>query len=336
MDMISFFQNAWFILIGILLTGYAILDGFDLGIGILLPLLAKDDNDTKTVFDTIWPFWDGNEVWLITGGGALFAAFPHVYATVFSGFYLALMLVLFALILRAVSMEFWYYDICRRKIWSAAFTIGSFLPSLLYGVALGNVIIGVPLNSSMEYTGNFFTLLRPFPLSIGILGLAAILLHGSTYAVLKTEGDINGRARKLSVRLWYLFITALLFSFIMSVIYQPDSIKGKLVWISAAIIIVPLIMYIQFVKVGSDFSAFIMSSLIFAGLWGHAGIRLYPNLVRASNDPSLSLTLSNSSSSLLTLKFMFIIALIGMPIVIAYTVYAYRIFKGKSGPLPTV
>ena len=195
-------QNIWFVLIGVLFVGYAILDGFDLGIGSLFPFLAKKEEEKDALYKTIGPFWDGNEVWLLTAGGALFAAFPHTYATVFSGFYLALMLVLFSLIFRAISIEFRAHDLKRQKLWDGALVIGSLLPSLLYGVALGNVILGIPLDSNMDYAGNFFLLLRPFPLLIGLFGLVAILVQGATYAAYKTEGEIQSRARKIAQKLW--------------------------------------------------------------------------------------------------------------------------------------
>src|SRR5512139_2189185 len=150
MEPLFFLQNTWYVLLGVLLIGYSILDGFDLGVGCLVPFLAKKEEDKRTLFNAIGPFWDGNEVWLLTGGGALFAAFPHVYATVFSGFYLALMLVLVALILRAVSLEFRAHDPARKKLWEAAFVGGSFVPALLFGVALGNVVAGVPLDARTE------------------------------------------------------------------------------------------------------------------------------------------------------------------------------------------
>ncbi|HUU51724.1 MAG TPA: cytochrome d ubiquinol oxidase subunit II, partial [Candidatus Heimdallarchaeota archaeon] len=164
-------RNIWFILIGVLFVGYSILDGFDLGIGALFPFLGKKEEEKEALIKSIGPFWDGNEVWILTGGGALFAAFPHAYATVFSGFYLALMAILFSLIFRAVSLEFRAHDTKRKRFWEGAFVVGSFLPSLLFGVALGNVVVGVPLDNTMNYTGNFFKLLRPFPLAVGLLGL---------------------------------------------------------------------------------------------------------------------------------------------------------------------
>jgi len=329
MEFIEILQNIWFILIGVLLVGYAILDGFDLGIGTLFPFLAKTENEKKAIFDTIWPFWDGNEVWLLTGGGALFAAFPHAYATVFSGFYLALMLVLFALIFRAVSLEFYYYDEERRALWGWAFTIGSFLPALLYGVALGNVIVGIPLDGSMEFTGSFFTLLRPFPLAIGLLGLAAILLQGSTFAAMKNEGVIQERARALTTKIWMTFTVLLLLNVVLTFVYLRDALTKPGAWIAMAAVFVLSFLAQKAATEGQDGKSFLLSSLNFCGLWLLAGLVHYPNLVKASNDINMSITIYNGSSSELTLKVMAIIALIGMPFVIGYTAFVYRVFRGK-------
>ena len=198
MDAGNGLQVVWFFLIGVLLAGYSILDGFDLGIGALFPFLAKDREERDALAGAVGPVWDGNEVWLLTGGGALFAAFPPAYATVFSGFYLALMLVLFSLIFRAVSLEFRAHASGPGRFWDQAFFIGSALPSVLYGVALGNVIQGVPLDGAGDFSGDLFTLLRPFPLVLGVFGLVAILLHGSAYAALKTEGELQARARRFA------------------------------------------------------------------------------------------------------------------------------------------
>ena len=297
--------------------------------GILLPFLAKKDEEKRILYNAVGPFWDGNEVWLLTGGGALFAAFPHAYATVFSGFYLALMLVLFALIFRAVSLEFWSYDEKRRKIWEWSFVIGSFLPSLLYGVALGNVIVGIPLNSNMDFTGNFFTLLRPYPLVIGLLGLVAILLQGSTYASMKSTGVIQERARKISRVLWIAFIALFALSFVVALIYMHGILGKILAWLAMIVVLGAWLGLRVALKQNKDNRAFYMSSLAFWGLWGIVGAVHFPNLVNASNDLALSLTIYNASSSELTLTVMLIIALIGMPIVIAYTAYVYRVFKGK-------
>lgn len=329
METLNLLQNIWFILIGVLLLGYSILDGFDLGVGSLLPFLARNEEEKKTLISSVGPYWDGNEVWLLTGGGALFASFPHAYATVFSGFYLALMLVLFSLIFRAVSIEFFFHVGKNRKFWEYSFIIGSFLPSLLYGVALGNVILGVPLNENMDFTGNFFTLLRPFPLVLGLLGLNAILLQGTTYAAMKTSGDIQVRARKLTNKLWISFIVIFALSLILGYIFIPENLGKVLAWIAAAVVVAAWFMIKKYLNKGKDFLSFFMSSLSFAGLWGIVGAVHFPYLVRASNDISLSLTVRNASSTELTLKVMLIIALIGMPLVLLYNFYIFRTFKGK-------
>ena len=324
-------KNVWFLLIGVLLAGYSVLDGFDLGIGALFPFLAKSEGEKRTLIRAIGPVWDGNEVWLLTGGGALFAAFPLAYATVFSGFYLALMLVLFALILRAVSLEFRAHDPARKGLWEAAFVGGSALPALLFGVALGNVVVGIPLDARTEFTGNFFTLLRPVPLIFGVLGLCAFLLHGSAYAALKTEGALQARARKAVKVLVAATSAAFFLSYIAVWIDMPGAVKKIPAWVFAAIVWISLGSLMRSARKANDKRTFLLSSLTFLGLWGVVGAIHYPNLVRAT-DPALSLTIANASSSALTLKVMLLIALVGMPLVVGYTVFAYRVFKGKVGP----
>jgi cytochrome d ubiquinol oxidase subunit II len=322
-------QNIWFVLIGVLFVGYAILDGFDLGIGSLFPILTKNEKEKAVLYRAIGPFWDGNEVWLLTGGGALFAAFPQTYATVFSGLYLALMLVLFALIFRAISLEFRTHDLKRQKMWDAAFIIGSLLPSLLFGVALGNVILGIPLDANMDYTGSFFTLLRPYPLLIGLLGLVAILLQGATYAAFKIEGEIQKRARSTAEKLLIVQALLIVASLFASVLIIPDAAQKWLAWVFTAVVVVCLLLAKRALSKKTDSQALLFSSISFGGLWGIAGAVHFPNLVKASNDASLSLTMYNSSSSELTLKVMSVIAVIGMPSVIGYTIYLFRVFKGK-------
>jgi cytochrome d ubiquinol oxidase subunit II len=329
MEIWDVLRNIWFILIGVLLAGYSILDGFDLGIGALFPFLGKKEDEKEALIKSIGPFWDGNEVWLLTGGGALFAAFPHAYATVFSGFYLALMVVLFSLIFRAVSLEFRAHDTKRKGLWEGAFTVGSLLPSLLFGVALGNVIVGVPLDNTMNYTGNFFSLLRPFPLAIGLLGLAAFLFHGSTYVAMKVGGVVQERARNLAKKILPRYEALFILAFVLTVVYVRDALKKPLAWVFTVVVVFAFVMLHISIRRGRDTKAFWMSSLAFLGLWGIVGAIHFPNLVKASNDPSLSLTITNASSSELTLKVMLIIALIGMPIVIGYTIYLYKVFKGK-------
>jgi cytochrome d ubiquinol oxidase subunit II len=323
-------QIIWFFLIGILFAGYSILDGFDLGVGTLFPFLAKNREERQFLVGAIGPVWDGNEVWLLTGGGALFAAFPPAYATVFSGFYLALMGVLFSLVFRAVSLEFRAHVSGPGRFWDAAFFLGSAIPSLLFGVALGNVIQGIPLDASGDFVGNFFTLLRPFPLVIGLLGFVAFLTQGSSYAAMKTEGELQARARRFAGVLWVAYIALLAASGIGASLAVPGVLRRIPAWIAVAITVFSLAAMKAGLGRRNDGLVFASSSAAFLGLWGIAGANLFPNLVRASNDPGLSLTIRNASSSPLTLKVMLIIALVGMPLVIGYTIWSYRVFKGKA------
>jgi len=328
METATWLQSIWFVLVGVLLAGYSVLDGFDLGLGVLFPFLAKDEKEKRELLRSIGPVWDGNEVWLLAGGGALFAAFPQAYATVFSGFYLALMLVLFALVLRAVSIEFRGHVGSGRGFWEAVFVGSSTLPAFLFGVALGNVIIGVPLDARMEFTGNFFTLLRPLPLVFGLLGMAAFILQGSTWAALKTSGALQEKARRAALLTACLFGALFLLSFAAVWVSLPLALHKALAWALAALVIIALISLCLASVKKRDGWAWVFSSAAFLGLWGIVGAVQYPYLVRAA-DPALSLTVSNSSSSQLTLKIMLLIALIGMPLVIGYTAFAYRVFKGK-------
>jgi cytochrome d ubiquinol oxidase subunit II len=329
MENIQNFQNLWFFLILILFVGYSLLDGFDLGIGSLLPFLGKTKEEKDILINSIGPVWDGNEVWLITGGGALFAAFPHAYATAFSGFYIAMMLVLFALIFRAVSMEFRAYDEVRANLWEKAFILGSALAAVLFGVALGNVVYGVPLDNKMEFTGNFFTLLRPVPLLFGITGFAAILLQGATYAVMKTEGELRERAfRTVKILTLVNFITAILYFIIVAFTFQ-DILYHWLFYVAILCTLLWLTEILFSIKKKHDSALFWESSFAFIGLWLVIVAVHFPNLIKASNDQILNITIYNSSTGLQTLKLMSVIALIGMPIVVAYTIFVYRIFKGK-------
>lgn len=329
MDTLALLQIAWFFLIGILMVGYSILDGFDLGVGILFPFIAREEREREILLHTIGPVWDGNEVWLLTAGGALFAAFPIAYATVFSGMYLALMLLLFALIFRAVSLEFWKHDPSRRPLWTAAFSAGSFLPSLLFGVALGNVVTGVPLTQGQEFAGTFFSLLGPFPLLTGLLGLLAIIIQGAAYTLLKTAGQLRIRAGVVARKMTPLFIIVFLTSFISALVYN-QSIKGNpAVWLFCFVVPVISVVMLRAMSRGRDGLAFLLSSLNFSVLWVITGFMLFPNLVRASNNPDYSITIYNSSSGPFTLKVMLIIALIGMPVVLAYTAYIYKIFRER-------
>jgi len=327
----SILQNIWYLLIGVLLAGYSVLDGFDLGVGVLFRYLARTEDEKRALAGAIGPVWDGNEVWLLAGGGALFAAFPMAYATVFSGFYLALMLILFALVLRAVSLEFRVHDTARKGLWESVFIGSSFVPALLFGVALGNVVVGVPLDARTEYAGNFFTLFRPLPLAFGVIGFFVFLLHGSAYAALKTDGAVRERARKAARILCGVVIIALLLAFVFVWIFVSAVFDRVPSWLIGDVVFLFCALFLIALAKGRDGRAFFFSSAIFIGLWGVVGAIQYPNLVRAT-DPALSLTLANASSSPLTLKVMLIIALVGMPLVVGYTVFAYRVFKGKVRP----
>ncbi|MBN2402476.1 MAG: cytochrome d ubiquinol oxidase subunit II [Spirochaetes bacterium] len=331
MEFIDILRNIWFILIGVLFIGYTILDGFDLGVGMLMPFIAKDDADKKKLINSIWPVWDGNEVWLIAGAGALFAAFPAAYAAVFSGFYLLFMLTLFALIFRAVSMEFWHYDIKRKKLWAAAFSIGSFFPPLFFGLIIGNVMLGLPLNDKFQFTSDLSVIFRPFPVLAAVLVIVFMIIHGASYVALKTEGALHDKAESAALKLWpfavFLFIIAVISIFF----FFPERSVNPLMWIFSLLIFIVLFTFrlsMKRMKIWKSGFTFILSSVVLACLWICAGVLLYPNLLNSTGGGN-SLSIYNASSSELTLLIMFVFALIGMPVVIAYTIFVYRIFKGK-------
>ncbi len=331
MDIIQNFQILWFVLIFVLLLGYALLDGFDLGLAVLLPFLGQNKEEKDALVASISPVWDGNEVWLVTGGGALFAAFPQAYATAFSGFYLAMMLVLLALIFRAVSMEFRAYDEGRARLWEKALALGSLLAALLFGVALGNVIYGVPLTSQGEYAGSFFTLLRPVPLLFGVTGLAAVLLQGASWAALKTEGEAQKRSfQAVQVLLWINIVAALVYFAALAVIFTGLS-GNALFYVAVFCTLTGLAGLYFFLLKRNDAALIWASSISFTGLFLAAGAAQFPRLITASNDAALSLTIYNSSTSLYSLQVMAAIAIVGMPVVIGYTIFVYRLFKGKAG-----
>lgn len=327
-------NTAWFLLVGVLIVGYAILDGFDLGVGSLYFYLGKTDGEKRQLLNAIGPFWDANEVWLLTGGGALFAAFPIVYASVFSGFYLALMLVLFALIFRAVAIEFRNKDDnpAWHQIWDKAFFLGSALPALLFGVALGNVLRGLPLNQQQYYTGGFFGLLNPYALLVGLLGLALFLQQGATYVMMKTGEPLAGRAQRLLPAIWggvvvlYLAVTGS--SWLAAPHLFGNFARYPWLWLLPLLTWSGLIAVLYFGRQGKGTAAFLASSLTMAGHVLLAAAGLYPNLVPAQN-PDLSLTIYNASSSPLTLKVMLIIALCGVPLVLGYTAFVHWLFRGK-------
>jgi cytochrome bd ubiquinol oxidase subunit II len=333
----STLQIIWFLIIGVLFAGYAILDGFDLGVG-FWHLFTRDDRERRSTLAAIGPFWDGNEVWLITGGGALFAAFPPVYATSFSAMYLALMLVLFGLIFRAVSIEFRHQvESSRwRKSWDVAFAVGSVVPALLYGVAVGNLLRGMPLAANGDYTGTFFGLLNPYALLIGVVGLVMFAVHGALYIAFKTDGELPGRALVWAGYSWGAYLLLFVVAEVVTFIYHPELLanfyRAPVLWLIPLATLAALIGIGYFIGRSEPFKAFLCSAVSIAGMVGLVGASLFPNFVPALGDPSRSLSIANSSSSPLTLKIMLIIALLGMPCVIGYTVWIYRTFSGKVDP----
>ncbi len=327
-------ETTWFLLVGVLLAGYAILDGFDLGVGMLHPFVARTDAERRQVINTVGPVWDGNEVWLLTGGGALFAAFPRVYATVFSGLYLALMLVLAALILRAVCLEFrgklesprW------RATWDVVFAVSSFLPSLLFGVAIGNVLRGLPLDAEQEFAGTFLGLLNPFALVVGLLSVAMILTQGAAWLDLKTEGPVRERARAWAKSSWLAFAVLWLAATAFTRVAIPRLWQAYAQPLAWAVPVVFLLAALGFrLRTGGarPGQAFALFSVSIAMLLALVGLGLYPDLVPALGGGGPSLTVTNASSTPLTLKVMLTVALVGMPLVIAYTIFIYTRFKGR-------
>ncbi len=327
--------DVWFVLVAFLLTGYVILDGFDLGAGVLYPFIARSEDERSLVRASIGPVWDGNEVWLVTGGGALFAAFPMVYAMTFSGFYLAIMLVLFGLILRAVSLEFRHSDPGWKRVWDGAFFLGSLVPSLLVGVALGNVIRGVPMDANGDYTGTFLELLNPYALLVGVTGLFLIVSHGVAWLAVKTDGPLHERAGAWRTPLFLAFAGLAVATSVATIVAVPrasDNVFGRpLGWLFLALLVAALAYSLwQQRRPDGHLKAFLGSAAIIIALAGIAAVSQFPDIVPArGTPPETSLTVSNAASGKLTLQVMLVIALIGVPIVLAYTFLVYRVFWGK-------
>jgi len=325
----------WFVLLGALLAGYAILAGFDLGVGILHPA-ARTDKERRVMINSIGPLWDGNEVWLVTFGGAMFAAFPNTYATVFSGFYAAFMLLLFALIFRAVSLEFrgkresqvW------RKFWDYSFFIASFLATFLFGVAAGNALIGMPVDARGVYTGGFFDLVRPYPILIGLLTVSFAIMHGAIYLYLKTEEELQQIVHRWMWRGFGLTLITYMLATIFTLALIPGVIQNfrqhPWSWMIVVLTVLAFANVPRAIFLGRPFYAFVSSSLTILALVFLFSFTLFPNLVVSSLSPDYSLTIYNSASSQKTLGIMAIIAMIGMPIVIAYTAFVYWTFRGKA------
>ncbi|MCY2951106.1 MAG: cytochrome d ubiquinol oxidase subunit II [Planctomycetota bacterium] len=327
-------QSMWFVLVFILLIGYAILDGFDLGVGVL-HIFAKDDHERRIGLNAIGPVWDGNEVWLVTAGGALFAAFPAVYATVFSGFYNALVLLLAALIGRAVALEFrsklesevW------KRFWDFGFFLGSAVAAVLFGVAFGNILRGVPIDVDGNYTGTFIELLNPFALLVGVLTLVTFTMHGALYLAIKSEGAMRDRLQRIVPWLWIL-VAGLYFAATGAAVWFLPYLFERFVetpwmWGLAVVGVVAIVATYGFSRSGKLTWAFAASATMIGCMVASAGASLYPRLVPSLINLNDSLTISNSSSSQRTLGVMLVVAGVGMPLVVGYSIFVYRVFKGK-------
>jgi cytochrome d ubiquinol oxidase subunit II len=330
-------NTIWFVLVGVLIAGYGVLDGFDLGVGVL-HLFARSEEERLVHVKAIGPVWDGNEVWLLTGGGALFAAFPAVYATVFSGLYLALMLLLVALIARAVSLEYRHQlEGARwRRFWDFAFGIGSLVPALLFGVAVGNVLRGVPVGAGGEWQGTFPGLLNPYALLVGLVTLTFFTMHGAVFLRMKAEGALAERLARWTLPLWgafaALFVAATAASAEVSPWLFDDLTSSPLRIVLAIALAASLVAVPALSRAGRTGAAFVASSATMVTMVFCAAASAFPRLVPSSVDLAYSLTAYNAASSHTTLTVMLVIALLGMPLVIGYQAFIYRVFRGKVSP----
>lgn len=327
-------ESIWFFLWGLLWAVFFITDGFDFGVGALYPFLGKTDTEKKIMMGSLGPVWDGNEVWLITAGGVTFAAFPIVYAVMFSSLYTALMLILFALIIRGVSFEFrgQVKDPRWHRVWDTCFFIGSTVPAVLFGVAFANIFMGIPIDKDGIFQGNLFTLLNPYGLLGGVLFLALFLEHGAIWLSLKTEGDLHTRSKDAAAKIWpVLLVVAVIFlvaSKFATNLYD-NYLENPALFLIILVTVLALVGVKLFLVKEDYFKAWCASALTITGatFFGIAG--LYPNLFPSSIDPAFSLNISNSASSPLTLKIMLTVVVIFIPIVIAYQIWTYRLFGGK-------
>jgi cytochrome d ubiquinol oxidase subunit II len=325
----------WFLLVGVLLTGYAVLDGFDLGTGPLL-LCARSDHERRVFLNAIGPVWNGNEVWLVTGVGALFAAFPQVYATVMSGFYDVFMLVLTALIFRAAAIEFrsqrpgsrW------RTTWDVAFAIGSDLSALLLGVAFGNIVWGIPLDSAREFEGDLLTLLHPYALFTGVATVVLFVMHANVYLVLKTEGPLQEKLMRwtrvtvpayLACFVAFNAATLLGCPHIVAAFHRRPVMLGA-IFVVGLLVTLNILREIRRRSPGRAFVSSCAALVLHLGLFGAAA---YPTLAFSTPNHAYDLNIYNSASTERTLGFMFVVAIIGVPVVLTYTITVYYVFRGK-------
>ncbi|MBS42735.1 MAG: cytochrome d ubiquinol oxidase subunit II [Nocardioides sp.] len=319
--------TVWFALIAVLWIGYFTLEGFDFGVGMLLPVLAKDDTERRVMINTIGPVWDGNEVWVLVAGGATFAAFPEWYATLFSGFYLPLLLILVGLIVRGLAFE--YRHKRHEKSWAArwdlALIIGSFVPALLWGVAFANIVRGVPIDADKEFTGNLFTLLNPVGILGGLVTVGLFLTHGAMYVALKTDGDIRHRARALSVKLG-IGTAVVAVAFMLWAQVHTGNAGSAVAFVLAALALVGGIAAAYVGREGWAFiGTFVTIALAVAGLF----IGLFPDVMPSTTDVAYSLTTTNAAATDYTLTVMTWVAVIFTPIVLIYQGWTYWVFRKR-------
>ncbi len=323
-------QVLWFILVAVLFIGFFFLEGYDYGVLILLPFLGKGDRERRIIIESIGPFWEGNEVWLITAGGALFAVFPGWYATMFSTFYLPLFLILFGLILRVVAFEF------RSKLsapkwrtrWDFGLMLGSLIPALLWGVAFSNILKGLPINSAFDYTGGFFNLLTPICLLTGIVGLLFFIYHGAVFLMIRTVGELHDRSRRAAIKIGALTIVLAL----ILVVYGLFAFSARVNLIAlgcAGILALMLLISLFFVFKGRPGLSLLANFVgVFFGVaaWFAA---MFPNVMISTTSAANNLTIFNSSSSAYSLIVITIVAVILLPIILIYQGWCYKVFMGK-------
>jgi cytochrome d ubiquinol oxidase subunit II len=329
-------HDIWFLLIAVLWVGYFVLEGFDFGLGILLPFLGRTDAERRTLIAAIGPVWDGNEVWLLVAGGATFAAFPHWYATLFSGFYLALFLILVALILRGVAFEYHSKrdSLGWRRTWDWAIFIGSAVPALLWGVAFANILAGVPINGGEDYTGNLLTLLNPVGLLGGVVTLTLFITHGAAYIALKTEGELRARANRLLV--FVGLVAAVAAVVFLGWVQLNTANRGESpVGTATASIVASVAAALALVgalvanRLRHEGWAFIGTALTIALAVAALFLSLYPNVMPSSTNTAYNLTIDNASSTDYTLSIMTVVAVIFTPLVLLYQGWTYWVFRKR-------
>jgi cytochrome d ubiquinol oxidase subunit II len=319
--------TVWFALIAVLWVGYFCLEGFDFGVGMLLPVLARNETERRVMINTIGPVWDGNEVWVLVAGGATFAAFPEWYATLFSGFYLPLLLILVALIVRGLSFEYRHKrDEAEWKArWDLAIIVGSVVPALLWGVAFANIVAGVPIDADKEFTGTLFTLLNPFGLLGGLVTLTLFAAHGAMFVALKTDGEIRHRARDLAVRIGVV-AAVLAVVFLVLTQLKTGTALTAVVFAVAALALVGGLVAARAGREGWAFvGTFATIALAVVGLF----LALFPDVMPSTTDPAYSLTTTNAAATAYTLKVMTWVAVVFTPIVLGYQAWTYWVFRKR-------